>query len=72
MEYESDHNDKEQKAGRVLEHYIRNYKIFIDTCSILHPNVDKFWENIMQHSQVNGHIFKHNFMKRQSYSCLSK
>lgn len=26
----------------------------------------------LQHSQVNGHIFKHNFMKRQSYSCLSK
>lgn len=30
-----------------LESYTRSWKIFIDTCSLLHPSADKFWLNII-------------------------
>lgn len=38
---------KEEHAKSVLETYVREWKIFIDTCSLLHFAADKFWMNII-------------------------
>lgn len=38
---------KEQLVQEILENYVRDYKIFIDTCSLLHPKAQEFWENII-------------------------
>lgn len=40
-------NVKQEHAKKVLETYCREYKIFIDTCSLLYDSSDKFWENII-------------------------
>lgn len=40
-------NDKEVKARNMMENYVKEWKIFIDTCSILHFAADKFWQNIV-------------------------
>lgn len=37
----------DQQSMNELENYVKNYKIFMDTCSILHPPVDKFWQHII-------------------------
>lgn len=42
MEGDSKHK-KDEYARNVLENYAKNYKIFLDTCSILEPAIDKFW-----------------------------
>lgn len=47
MAYESNQNEKEAYAKNALEGYVRDWKIFIDTCSILHSASDKFWMNII-------------------------
>lgn len=47
MSYETDQDGKEAYAQNVLEEYAKNWKIFMDTCSILHPAVNKFWKNII-------------------------
>ena len=47
MVYETKQNDKEHYAKKTLESYVKDSKIFIDTCSILHPKSDRFWENII-------------------------
>lgn len=41
-----DENEKEERARNSLENYVKEWKIFIDTCSILNSN-DKFWNNIV-------------------------
>lgn len=38
---------KENNSKNVLEEYVKEWKIFIDTCSILHPAINKFWKNII-------------------------
>lgn len=45
----SNEEDREKKIydRENLEKYVKNYKIFIDTCSLLHPEVNKFWNNII-------------------------
>ena len=48
MGYET---DKEIYAQNVLNSYAKNWKIFIDTCSILHFAADKFWMNIIPYIQ---------------------
>lgn len=40
-------NSKEEQARNNLESFVRDNKIFIDTCSLLHSEVDKFWVNII-------------------------
>lgn len=39
--------NKEDYARNIMESYVRECKIFIDTCSLLHIAVDKFWRNII-------------------------
>ncbi|MCH3960188.1 MAG: zinc-ribbon domain containing protein [Selenomonas sp.] len=38
---------KEEYARRGLENYVKDWKIFLDTCSCLHFAADKFWMNII-------------------------
>lgn len=40
-------NEKEAYAKKVLDNYGKDWKIFMDTCSILHFATEKFWENII-------------------------
>ena len=40
-------NEKDRKSHEFLQKIIRNYKVFIDTCSILSVNADKFWNNVV-------------------------
>lgn len=47
MEYETNQNGKEVYAQNALENYAKDWKIFMDTCSILHFAADKFWMNII-------------------------
>lgn len=48
MKYDTNQNGKEKsQAKNVLDEYAKNWKIFMDTCSILHFAADKFWMNIM-------------------------
>ncbi len=39
-------NHKSGMAKAALEKYVRGYKIFIDTCSLLHDKADRFWDNV--------------------------
>ena len=47
MAYETNQNGKETYAKNALEDYVKDWKIFMDTCSILHFATDKFWMNIL-------------------------
>lgn len=47
MAYDTNQNGKEKDAENVLDRYVKDWKIFMDTCSILHFAVDKFWMNII-------------------------
>lgn len=38
---------KEDYARNIMESYTKEWRIFMDTCSILHFAVDKFWMNII-------------------------
>ena len=38
---------KEEMAKRKIEGYVKEWKIFIDTCSILHDSANKFWMNVI-------------------------
>lgn len=40
-------NNPEQIAKDALEEYVKNWVIFVDTCSILHDSANKFWNNII-------------------------
>lgn len=46
MAFETNQIEKENKARSMLEEYVKEWKIFIDTCSILHIDINKFWMNI--------------------------
>lgn len=39
--------EKERQAQKVLENYCKDWKIFIDTCSLLQKSSDDFWMNII-------------------------
>lgn len=39
--------EKQEQAKMVLESYCKDWKIFIDTCSLLHFSSDDFWMNII-------------------------
>lgn len=43
----TENQDKQDVAKRFMEGYCKDYKIFIDTCSLLHISSDKFWMNII-------------------------
>lgn len=47
--------EKQEQAKKIMEEYCRNWKIFIDTCSLLHFSSDEFWMNIipMLHAYKN-------------------
>lgn len=47
MAHETNEKGKETYAKNVLESYVKDWKIFMDTCSILHFATDKFWMNII-------------------------
>lgn len=47
MAYDNSSNGKETYARNMMENYVKDWKIFIDTCSILHFAADKFWLNIV-------------------------
>lgn len=47
MVHETNENEKEAYAKNILDNYAKNWKIFMDTCSILHFAADKFWMNIL-------------------------
>lgn len=47
MVYETNDKNKENYAKNVLESYVKDWKILMDTCSILHFAADKFWMNII-------------------------
>lgn len=47
MGYETNQNGKETYAKSALDSYSKDWKIFMDTCSILHFAADKFWMNII-------------------------
>ena len=40
-------SDTEDKSTAFLEYSVKNFKIFIDTCSILYDYADLFWKNIV-------------------------
>lgn len=42
---------EEVNNENLIELYAKDYKIFIDTCSILYDSVDKFWKNIIPYLQ---------------------
>ena len=42
-----DKNDVREMSQAQLEEYVKNYKIFIDTCSLVQPNADQFWMNVI-------------------------
>lgn len=44
---ENNVNSRIEYAKTSLEMYVREYRIFIDTCSLLHIAADKFWMNII-------------------------
>lgn len=35
------------KEDSLIEQYARGWKIFVDTCSLLHPSINDFWDAIM-------------------------
>jgi len=39
--------EKQEQARKIMEDYCREWKIFIDTCSLLHFASDDFWMNII-------------------------
>ena len=39
--------DAAERSMQFLENSVKNYKIFVDACSLLHPDADKFWMNIV-------------------------
>jgi hypothetical protein len=39
-------NTEAVKAQEKLIRYVKNYKMFIDTCSLLYESADPFWRNI--------------------------
>lgn len=39
--------DEQQNDKHYLETCVQKYKIFIDTCSLLDPNAEKFWAEMM-------------------------
>ena len=46
-------NDIQQNNSRKkLENYVREYIIFIDTCSILHDASINFWNNIIPYLHI--------------------
>lgn len=47
MTLENNQNEKENYGKNLLENYVKDWKIFIDTCSILHISANKFWSNII-------------------------
>lgn len=38
--------DREAAAKNALEHMVKNYKVFMDTCSLLNPNAELFFEHL--------------------------
>ena len=40
-------DEKEKNEREQLQRYVEKYKVFIDTCSLLHPAVDAFWQHIV-------------------------
>lgn len=42
----SENMGKKEYMEETLEKYVNEYKIFIDTCSLLHFSVDKFWNAV--------------------------
>ncbi len=50
-----DMNRKEDYARNIMESYTKEWRIFMDTCSILHFAVDKFWMN-MNHIGLRGQV----------------
>ena len=47
MTYDTNQNGRENYAKNALDNYAKDWKIFMDTCSILHFATDKFWMNII-------------------------
>lgn len=47
MAYDISQDSKENYARNKLDSYAKDWKIFIDTCSILHFAAGKFWVNII-------------------------
>src|SRR5574344_812340 len=47
MAQEINEKGKETYAKNALESYVKDWKIFMDTCSILHFAADKFWMNVI-------------------------
>lgn len=45
---------EEQKAYEKMEYYIRDKKIFIDTCSLLYEHADEFWSHFYPLLQRNN------------------
>ena len=43
----NDTSRKEEYARNILKSYVDEWKIFIDTCSLLHFASDKFWMNMI-------------------------
>lgn len=39
--------EKESRGKSFLEHYVKDRKIFIDTCSLLSKGADRFWEHVI-------------------------
>ncbi len=39
-------NEMEQRAKDAIKYYVENYKIFIDTCSLMEMQADNFYNNI--------------------------
>ncbi len=62
--YPSDNNDKAVAARSALEDYVKNYKIFIDTCSLLDDKADLFWSNILPL------LSRHNVKVIVPYRCI--
>lgn len=58
MDDQNTSGNKEEYAKAALEKYVKECKIFIDTCSLLHDSIRQFWLNIIPLlRQYNNRVF---------------
>lgn len=47
-------HEMEQRSQDAIKHYVENYKIFIDTCSLMDMQADSFYNNIYPYLEKNS------------------
>lgn len=47
-------NNLDKQSLKLMDFFTKDWKIFIDTCSLLSPGIDKFWVNIIPFLRKNS------------------